>query len=351
MAGAIFLPNLLFSIGQGAILPVIPVVAVNLGSSLAGSGMVAAMLVVGALVADLPAGALVAKVGERAGMVGALVLASLGVGLALFAQTPWLFGLAVFVMGTATAVFYLARHAFMTTFVPAEVRARAMSTLGGTFLLGYLIVPFGTAWLIDMTGQVKSALWIQLAGCLAAGAAVLAFKDPEKAMAAATPEAHRAPTAGLFRALRTNRRTLATVGTGAGLLSARRAGRQVLLPMWGLSLGLGESYIAVVIGIAGVVDCALFYTGGWLMDRFGRMWVILPCQIAMGVGYVGLSFTHDWPAAAKWFVAGAVFLSLANGIGSGILILSARTWPTRPTRPRSWEPGGSRPTPAQRSLP
>ena len=59
-----YLPTLLFSIGEGAIIPVIPVVATDRGASLALAGLIAAMLMVGELAGDLPAGWLVARIGE-----------------------------------------------------------------------------------------------------------------------------------------------------------------------------------------------------------------------------------------------------------------------------------------------
>lgn len=324
----VFLPTLLFSIGQGAIIPVIPAIAHNLGSGLAGAGLIAAMLIVGELVGDIPSGALIARIGERVGMLGAAVLASLGVGVALLASTPWVLGLGIFLIGLATAVFALARHAFMTSHVPLAYRARAMSTLGGTFRLGYLIGPFLAAGLIGATGEASSAFWIQLAGSVAAGVALLVLRDPEAGLATRTPVGDLRPgevevqseTRGLFATIWASRRVLFTVGAGASLLAALRASRQVLLPLWGVSLGLAETRIAVVIGIAGLVDFALFYSGGWIMDRFGRLWVVVPCLTGLGIGHLALSLTHDLPAAVAWFIGVAIFLSLSNGIGAGILM-------------------------------
>lgn len=37
-----------------------------------------------------------------------------------------------------------------------------------------------------------------------------------------------------------------------------------------MSIGIAETQTAIIIGIAGAIDFALFYAGGQLMDRFGR---------------------------------------------------------------------------------
>src|SRR4029453_1422618 len=82
-----YLPTLLFSLGEGAIIPVIPVVATERGASLALAGLIAAMLMVGELIGDLPAGWLVARIGERNAMIGAALLAVIGVLIALAGPT------------------------------------------------------------------------------------------------------------------------------------------------------------------------------------------------------------------------------------------------------------------------
>ena len=52
---------------------------------------------------------------------------------------------------------------------------------------------------------------------------------------------------GLFRTIRTHRKVLLRLGSGAGLIGALRAGRQVILPLWAVSVGLDDSTAALVI--------------------------------------------------------------------------------------------------------
>ena len=51
----VLLPNLLYGVGQGAIIPIIPLFASQIGASLAAAALAAAMLTMGQLVASLPA--------------------------------------------------------------------------------------------------------------------------------------------------------------------------------------------------------------------------------------------------------------------------------------------------------
>jgi MFS family permease len=58
-------PTLLVSIGQGAILPLVALSARALGASVATAAFVVALIGIGQLVGDLPAGALAARIGEN----------------------------------------------------------------------------------------------------------------------------------------------------------------------------------------------------------------------------------------------------------------------------------------------
>ena len=319
------LPTLLFSIGEGAILPIVPLVATNLGASLAIAGLVAAMVMVGELVGDIPSGWVVARIGERKAMIWAALISVIGLIAALLAPSPWMLGLSMLLVGLSTAVFALARHAFMTSFVPLQYRARALSTLGGTFRAGFFIGPFLSAAVIHLTGTTQSVFLVFIVGCVGAAGLLFLLRDPTAALAA-----KRAPTEGeelvagesqgLFRTIWSSRAVLLRLGTGAGLIGAMRASRQVILPLWAVSIGVADTQTAIIIGIAGAVDFALFYVSGQIMDRFGRLWSAVPSMLGLAAGHLALAFTHDAPAAVGWFIAAAMFMSVANGIGSGILM-------------------------------
>lgn len=342
-----YLPTLVFSLGEGAMIPVIPLVAADRGASLAVAGLVAAMLMVGELVADLPAGWLVARIGERPAMIGAAILAVIGVLVPLGLPSVAALGIGVFLLGLATAVFGLARHAFLTTYVPVRVRARALSTLGGVFRGGWAIGPFVAAGIIAWTGSSEAVFWVLVIACFAVVAVLLLLPDPEKTFGAArvargasgdlktAGEAEaEAESASVFRAIRANAGVLARIGTGAGLLSALRASRIVILPLWSVSIGMPAEQAAVVIGISGTLDFALFYVSGQIMDRFGRLWSAIPGLLGMAAGHIALAFTHDLSDAVTWFTVLAIGLGLANGVTSGIIMtLGADLAPKRNPAP------------------
>ena len=87
-----------------------------------------------------------------------------------------------------------------------------------------------------------------------------------------------------------------------------------------MSIGVSEANTALIIGIGGAVDFALFYASGQVMDRWGRLASALPSLLGLGVGLLVLASTHDLAAASVCFVVLTVVLGMANGIGSGILM-------------------------------
>jgi MFS family permease len=328
-----FLPTLLFSIGEGAIIPIIPLVADNLGATIAIAGVIAGALTVGELFGNIPSGWLVSRIGERPAMIGASLLSIVGLAICILAPNPLWLAFGVVIVGLATATFALARHAFMTSFVPMRYRARALSTLGGTFRAGTFIGPFITAGIIHLTGTVQSAFYIHVIACLAAALVLICLRDPTKAFGAVRTvrdadgrmlregeDLVRQESQGLYRTIANNRGVLTRLGAGAALIGAMRASRAVILPLWALSIGVPDATTALIIGIAGGVDFALFYVSGQVMDRFGRLASALPSMIGLGLGHLVLAFTHDLTSATWWFIACAMLLSVANGVGSGILM-------------------------------
>ena len=351
-APMIYGPTVLFALGEGAVIPLIPVIAAQLGADLATAALVASALVVGQLCGNIPAGWAVARIGERFTMViaGALSLAAV-VGLAL-APSLGVFALAVFVIGFCAAAFGLARHSFMTTRVPLEFRARALSLLGGTFRLGMFIGPFVAAALLALFGDEHATIWFFGACLIATILLVLLGPDPERAVAAPTlthgdstlaedtgeavsgsiPTTERT---GVFRTMWAYRRVLSRLGLAAASLSAVRSARQVVLPLWGVSLGLDAQTIALVVGISGAIDFALFYASGQVMDRFGRLWVAVPSMLTMATALALLPLAQTVPAVAVV----AALLGIGNGMGSGIVMtLGADVAPAdvRPTFLSVW---------------
>jgi MFS family permease len=310
MAVSAYGPSLLYGFSSGVIAPVIAISALERGASVAVAGLIVALMGIGSIVSNIPAGVLTTRFGERRSMVGAAAFNAAGIGLCLLGTGLWAFAAGVLAQGMAGAVFQLARQSYLTEVVPLDMRARAMSTLGGVVRIGAFLGPFAGAAMIKLFG-LPSAYVLSLLAIIPAG--LIAYSVPDLEERAAVP-AGAAPVT--TRSITRNHgRVLATLGAGVLLLSAIRQTRQVVVPLWAQHLHLSASTASILFGLSGAIEALVFYPGGLIMDRWGRKAVAVPCTLIMGLSFLAMPLTHSALALG----AVAMVVGLGNGIGSGIV--------------------------------
>ncbi|UUZ61425.1 MFS transporter [Nocardioides sp. B-3] len=133
-----------------------------------------------------------------------------------------------------------------------------------------------------------------------------------------------APHLSVSSVLAAHRRTLLTVGVAVVIISASRALRIGLLPLWAEHVGLSASTTSLIFGVAAAVDLAFFWPGGWLMDNYGRFVVAVPVVATTAIGCLLL------PLSTTAVTVGAVMglIAVGNGPGAGIVMtLGADTAP------------------------
>lgn len=300
----------MFGIGEGSLIPIIPASAQALGASLPTAGLITGLVMVGTLVADLPAAKVINIVGERKAMLLAAAVGSAGVFTSLLATNLWVLGLGMFLLGVSVSVFALARHSYLTETVPYSHRARALSILGGVFRAGHFIGPMLGALLITAFG-IQSVYWNAVLFCALAALVLLTVK-PEQ-----MPDTPGTAPGATWKVAKRESRKLATLGIVSAIMGGLRTARIVGLPLWALHIGLSPAITALYIGIAGALDLALSYSSGQIMDRFGRRWSAIPTLLGLSLTFTLLTITND----ANTFLTVALLMSLANGVGSGIILV------------------------------
>src|SRR5215470_15803480 len=139
LAPSVFLPALIYEVGNGAIAPVIAFTALNLGASPAEAGVILTLFGVGQILGNLPSSFLVSRIGDRRAMMVAAAVASAALIVCYVAPGLLEFGLAVLVIGGCNATFYLGRQHYVIEVVPTSMRAVALSTLGGSHRIGLFL--------------------------------------------------------------------------------------------------------------------------------------------------------------------------------------------------------------------
>lgn len=315
---AVYLPTIIYEAGIGAAVPIIPLYALKLGASVPQAAFVVALLGIGQVIGDIPAGHLAARLGDRKAMLYGAGITIIGLLICALATHWTMLAAGVGILGFIGALFLLARQAYLTDVTPVDRRSRALSTLGGMHRVGALIGPFlgGVVMTLfaNTFGQgeewLTGAFWLAILLVLSTGIVVYLVDDVD------VPGRIAPVRTSVVNIVKFNWRIFATIGIAFILVGALRQTRVTVIPLWSNHLGLSPSLASFVFGLSGLLDAALFYPGGRLMDLRGRLWVAIPSTLILGSALILLPTTYSF--ATLIFVA--LLMGLGNGIGSGILM-------------------------------
>ena len=311
---AVYVPTVLLAFGQGLLLATLPLHVDGFGVSKTLVGLAVAAAAIGTLVTDVPAGALLGRLGLRPAMIAGCALVAAGtVGLAFADAYSQVVGCRI-AAGIGTALWGLSRHAYIAEAVPVSARGRAISIFGGINRIGTFAGP-------AVGGVIGSAFGLEasflLAGALA-GVALgvsIAFLRP-------TPRSDRALAARarwslVGRLVRTNGRDLSAASVAQTFAQMIRAGRQLIIPLYGAeALGLEAAQIGFIMTFAAVLDVAMFVPAGMVMDRFGRKVAAVPSFAVMAVGVAAIPLADGYLG----LLAAAALIGFGNGLGSGTMM-------------------------------
>ena len=308
----VYLPMMAGSIGLGMLIPVLPLYLTEAGLSLSKVSLVLAGSGLGAAIGSLPIGSLLARLGERRVMVVSLFL--LVVSTALLGATTAMFALLGLRMGAGAggAALRLSRQTYIARRVIGPRRGRSMAMIGGSFRFSLFVGPLLGGWLADVAGFSTAFV---VAGALTSLGLVPALLSPPSEIAL-LPNARDTPQFGVLDAMRRHWRLLLVAGVVPLLVMTVREGRFVVLPLISDDLGLSPTAVGAVVSVGTAADLLLFPVAGWVMDRFGRLFAIIPAFTCIALGLVLLGLAETTAAVV---VAGAV-IGVGNGLSSGTML-------------------------------
>jgi MFS family permease len=301
-------------LGQGVLLPTLPLYAKSLGVSFALVSIAVGAPGIGTLLADLPSGILLERVGRRPAMLvgcGSVTLSCLLV--PLFPQFAVLV-LLQFILGIGTALWGISRHVFLADSIPAEERGRALSSFGGIMRIGTFGGPAIGGIVADRFGLASP---FYISGGLAAVALVISFlfiPEGKKRSASVSAGAYLRT---LGRVVVDNKGVLTSAGFAQLCTQMIRAGRQVIVPLYAAyALNLDVTAVGAIISISSAIDMFLFIPAGILMDRMGRKAAIIPCFIILSVGMAMVPLSTSYTS----LLIATTIMGFGNGIGSGTMM-------------------------------
>src|SRR5690606_20565357 len=220
------------------------------------------------------------------------------------ADSMWMVMLCLFASGMGKSLYSVARHLYLVDHVPLTSRGRATALYGGGGRIGNA---FGPA----VGGFLAASYGLRMPFLLAGGLGVLIGVIIYFALRGEASTNVKSEGFSLTRSIRANSRTFATAGLGQLFAQMSRAGRDVIIPLYALDvLGLGEESIGVIVSLSWALDLLLFYPAGWIMDRFGRKYAIVPSFLTQALGMALMAFSLDY--------TGLLFASALVGFGNGL---------------------------------
>ena len=316
----IYLPGFLFAVAQGMIIPVLPLFARDLTSSLLLVGWVLAADFLGQVLSDVPAGYIMERVGRKRGMMIGILVMLITTGLIFLATAIWQLLVLRFLAGFGVSLYSVARHAWLADGVQPEARGRAIAVIGGVFRGGKAVGPLIGGTFAVTFGQRPT--FLLYAAILLLPLALLFFlADPNEAAERKKQAAKADKKESHFKdfgdILRNYRHILIPAGAGVFFAQMVRSARNVILPLFAAEiLGLDEQQIGTILSTSSLLDTLLFPVAGILMDRLGRKYAIVPSFVFQGVGVLMIAFsTSYW-----WLMLAACVIGLANGISSGTMM-------------------------------
>lgn len=320
LATATYAPTFLAEIGLGAMLPLFALSVLALDKPAAMAAAAVALYSLGRIAGSAWGGRLTGVLGPaRAAMVS---LATLALGAVVCGLSDRLGGLlaGIVLVGGGHAAYHVARQGQLALAVPHAARARAFTTLAGTWRISNFIGPVIGAAVIAWRGLDASYLFAALT--VVAAMATLRLTGAWRSRR--TPSPH--PHSRARDVMRDNLGTLRTLGLAVGLTGAVRAARLVVIPLWAASVGVEDHTVSLIFSASAAVDMLLFYPAGVVMDRWGRVWTAVPSTLALALGTVALTMTDS----VTGVTLASLVLGIGNGWGSGVLMtLGNDVAPTR----------------------
>jgi len=308
---SVYLPSFFMSLCQGSVLLVLPLFALDLGASAGIAAVVFSLRGLGNMTVDVPAGYSAARLGDKYTMLIGVGLMAITAFLASQAENALQLAAAAFFFGGAMSTWLLARLTHISEAVPIHQRGKAISMMAGLQRLGNLIGPvisgfvadrFGFSWVF--IGVAAVAAFSFLLVTVSVPDNQRGFHDESPSMLALVPHI-----------LGSHTRVFATAGVAVLLLTVLRAGRQLLVPLWGESIGLDAADIGLIAGAAAAIDMTMFPLAGYMMDNWGRKYAAASCITTLSIGILLIPFTTSFTP----LMAAAMLAGMGNGLGSGYI--------------------------------
>ena len=318
---SLYLPSILLSFCGSLIVPIMPLLALDMVDTYAMVGVALAAPGIGTLVSDIPTGMAIRRFGHKKTMLlGACLMLFSAAGMLQVQGITELFLLRL-ITGVGLALWTISRHTYMIPLFSSERRGRGSAMVGGIHRLTSFTGPFIGGLIGESYGLRAPFVIYSILTLTALIMVILWVPSGQRSVS----DSRTQQPARLADVLRARYGILLRTGPAFFCVSVIRSARDVIIPLYAAeTLGLTASWIGVVTGISYGADLMMVYPAGVIMDRFGRKYASVPCFLIQAAAMALLPLADSFAI----LLSVAIVLGLGNGLGAGTMIaLGADTAP------------------------
>jgi MFS family permease len=303
-----YLPALVLAIGTGIALPAIPSLAQTYAVTFGVASGIVTAFVLGNVAGTIPSGWLIDRFGNRVVLIAAPLLTSATSFAIFFSDNFTELLILRFFTGCAAQMWQMARLAAISYSAPPSQRGRLVSWMFGMDGTGRLTGP--------IIGGFIAAAWGPRAPFLVFAAMALIALIPTSALAKDTPrqgDDNRRKKAARTISLR-DVIMPRLVYFGVALFAGMTRGplNADLLHLYAaFAYGLGPQQIGYLATAASCLSLPIGFTGGWIMDRFGRKLTMVPGFTGVTIAMALLAISAYAHLSLVWYV-GLFLLGVAT---------------------------------------
>ncbi len=315
---SVYAPSFMLTLGQGLLIPVLPIFADN---EFAASAFLIAFIVtarpLGTMIFDVPAGILVSVFGLRRIMLGGVLLFAVASVIGGLSPNVGTLIAARLLAGVSFALWSISRHVYIAQTVPMGNRGKALSMFGGISRIAGIAGFFLGGVLFGVIDERAPFFAQAVVAVITAMMVLLTFKGSLR-------EETKTPSHNIFpmlgHTLYDSRGIFATAGVAAITLQFLRAARELIFPLAVNEIAESETEAGILsgtlFGVMSVIDSVMFPVVGYVMDRWGRKHIGVPAYLVLAGSFALVPLATTFPLL---MVAG-VLVGLGNGLSSGLVL-------------------------------
>ncbi len=321
----LYLPSISMGLGLGLTVPVIPELAQQIGVELEGAALVFVFQLLGTLAAPLPTGFLIDRIGRRrvllAGPIITAVASLLVAKVALEGADGSFIELLIyrFIAGWGEQMWMMSRITVIADTGASSQRGKQVTQMFGVQQIGNLSGP-----VVGGFAAVLLGLWAPFVmhAAIVVVALIPSFYVLRESAPPARPRqtsASGAPAPGVWRHMMAA--PIPAVFIVQFLANVTRGGvfgGGVIVTYAAYDpYNLEPDEIGLLRGSMAAVAIPIVFAGGYVMDRFGRKYTIIPGLVLSGGSMVFLAVTAYLESSLAWFIAAFVAVHMSVNIISG----------------------------------